>query len=54
MLSVIMSVFHRLYVASALFNLVHDVRISSNKLRTIAEHAILFASTYLLGRGVSI
>ena len=46
--------FERLYVASALFNLVHDVRASPNKLRTLAEHAIMFASTYLLGRGVAV
>lgn len=49
-----MSVFQRLYLASALFNLAHDVRASPNKLRTLTEHAILFASTYLLGRGVPI
>jgi len=49
-----MAWFDRLYVASALFNVVHDVRASPNPLRTIAEHAIIFASTYLLGRGLAI
>jgi len=49
-----MAWFDRLYVASALFNVVHDVRASPNPVRCIVEHAILFASTYLLGRGVTI